>query len=39
MLSRIPDEIQEYLRQRTLTKRLWRVEDIVEAYLDVMKDG
>jgi NAD(P)-dependent dehydrogenase (short-subunit alcohol dehydrogenase family) len=39
MLSHVPDEIQEYMRQKTLTKRLWRVEDIVEAYLYVMKGG
>ncbi|KAE9373388.1 putative short-chain dehydrogenase [Stipitochalara longipes BDJ] len=39
MLSHIPDEVQEYMRQKTLTKRLGRVEDIVEAYLYVMKDG
>jgi len=39
LLSHIPDEIQEYMRQGILTKRLGRVEDLVEAYLYVMKDG
>lgn len=37
--AQFPNDIQEELRQLTLTKRLGRPEDIANAYLYVMKDG
>ena len=39
LLGGIPDEVLEYMRQATVTKRLGRVEDVSEAYLYAMKDG
>jgi len=39
LLGGIPDEVFEHMRQGTITKRLGRVEDIVEVYLYMMKDG
>jgi NAD(P)-dependent dehydrogenase (short-subunit alcohol dehydrogenase family) len=39
LLSGMPDEALEYMRQLTLTKRLGRPEDLAEAYLYAMKDG
>lgn len=39
LLSGMPDEVLEYMKQVTLTKRLGRPEDVAEAYLYAMKDG
>lgn len=39
LLSGMPDEVLEYMREGTLTKRLGRPEDLAEVYLYAMKDG
>ena len=39
LLGGMPEEALEGMRQRTLTKRMGRVEDIAEVYMYLMKDG
>lgn len=39
LLSGLPESAAEYMRQKTLIKRLGRPEDMAEAYLYAMKDG
>lgn len=39
LLTGVPEEALDYMRQATLTKRLGRPEDLAELYLYAMRDG